>query len=108
MLLQTAKKVKKQKKATKVEQPAEPSTSSSQSDQSVVDAAVAVSPPVTAAAESVEEKDPLALDNFNLSPAVKKLLNEKGIKALFPIQVCALGRVLFTPPLPPAALLCLL
>lgn len=90
---QTAKKVKKQKKA---EQPATPSTSSSQSDQSVIDAtdaAVAVSPPVTAAAEVAAEADPLALDNFSLSPAVKKLLNDKGIKALFPIQVSASGHV---------------
>lgn len=70
-----------------MEQPATPSNSSSQSDQSVVDAAVAVSPPSTAAAEPAAEADPLALDNFNLSPAVKKQLHDKGIKALFPIQV---------------------
>ena len=86
------KKVKKQKKAAKAAEAspeATPSTSSSQSDQSTVNAAVAVSPPVTAATEPASEADPLALDNFSLSPEIKQLLIKKGIKALFPIQVPA-------------------
>ena len=38
--------------------------------------------------------DPLALDNFRLSPAVKALLREKGIDALFSIQAQTLTSVL--------------
>lgn len=92
------KKVKKQKKAAKAAEAtpeATPSTSSSQSDQSTVNAAVAVSPPVTAATEPASEADPLALDNFSLSPEIKQLLIKKGIKALFPIQVPAVTQCFF-------------
>ena len=39
-------------------------------------------------------EDPLALDNFRLSPAVKALLREKGIGALFSIQAQTLTSVL--------------
>ncbi len=38
--------------------------------------------------------DPLALDNFRLSPAVKALLQQKGIKSLFNIQAQTLTSVL--------------
>ena len=38
--------------------------------------------------------DPLALDNFRLSPAVKALLREKGIESLFSIQAQTLTSVL--------------
>ena len=38
--------------------------------------------------------DPLALDNFRLSPAVKALLREKGIASLFSIQAQTLTSVL--------------
>ena len=38
--------------------------------------------------------DPLALDNFRLSPAVKTLLREKGIESLFSIQAQTLTSVL--------------
>lgn len=82
------KKRKKDKAAAPAEQPATPSSSSDASAQSNIEAAVEVSPPATAAAEpAVEEADPLVLDNFALSPPVKKLLIQKGINALFPIQV---------------------
>lgn len=81
------KKRKKEKAAAAEEQPATPSSSSDASAQSNIEAATEVSPPATAAAEPVAEADPLALDNFALSPAVKKLLVGKGINGLFPIQV---------------------
>ena len=38
--------------------------------------------------------DPLAIDNFRLSPAVKALLRQKGIEALFNIQAQTLTSVL--------------
>ena len=38
--------------------------------------------------------DPLAIDNFRLSPAVKALLRQKGIEALFHIQAQTLTSVL--------------
>ncbi|GHP03794.1 hypothetical protein PPROV_000254900 [Pycnococcus provasolii] len=36
--------------------------------------------------EPSEEADPLAISNFRISEKVKKVLTDKGIKALFPIQ----------------------
>ena len=38
--------------------------------------------------------DPLALDNFRLSPAIKDLLRQKGIESLFNIQAQTLTSVL--------------
>ena len=38
--------------------------------------------------------DPLALDNFRLSPAIKDLLRQKGIESLFTIQAQTLTSVL--------------
>ena len=38
--------------------------------------------------------DPLAIDNFRLSPAVKALLRQKGIESLFNIQAQTLTSVL--------------
>ncbi len=80
-------KKKRKKQVPEEAQPATPSNSSAASDQSNIDTAAAVSPPATAALEPAAETDPLMLEKFALSPGVVKLLNEKGIKSLFPIQV---------------------
>jgi hypothetical protein len=81
-LSQPAKK-KKAKKAATPSPAASASGDSAASDQSLVVPA----PETDAAAPPIEPADPLTIDNFALSPAIKGLLRKKGIEALFPIQV---------------------
>ena len=74
------KKVKKAEAATKGPSPA--GSDSAESEQCALD--ISESKPA----------DPLALDNFRLSPAVKTLLRQKGIESLFSIQAQTLTSVL--------------
>ena len=76
-------KKKKAKKAATPSPAASGSGDSAASDQSLVVPA----PETDAAAPPTEPADPLAIDNFALSPAIKGLLRKKGIEALFQIQV---------------------
>jgi ATP-dependent RNA helicase DDX21 len=45
-------------------------------------------------AAEAEAPNPLAVDNFRLSPQVKAVLKKKGIEALFDIQAQTLSHVL--------------
>ena len=65
----------------KDETPAVSASGSEASEQSTVPPAAVIE------AEPEKEADPMALDNFALSPQVKVLLRKKGIESLFPIQV---------------------
>ena len=49
---------------------------------------------VDSEAEAAPAADPLAVDNFRLSPEVKAILKKKGINALFDIQAQTLSHVL--------------
>ena len=70
----------------KVETPAVSASGSEASEQCIV-----APEAVVEAVEPVKEVDPMALDNFALSPQVKVLLRKKGIESLFPIQVSFLS-----------------
>ena len=85
---QPAKK-KKAKKAATPSPAASGSGDSAASDQSLVVPA----PETDASAPPTEPADPLAIDNFALSPAIKGLLRKKGIETLFPIQVAPVAAV---------------
>jgi ATP-dependent RNA helicase DDX21 len=74
------KKVKKSEPESKGPSPA--GSDSAESEQCALD--VSDSKPA----------DPLALDNFRLSPAIKGLLRQKGIESLFNIQAQTLTSVL--------------
>ena len=74
------KKVKKNEPESKGPSPA--GSDSAESEQCALD--VSDSKPA----------DPLALDNFRLSPAIKDLLRQKGIESLFSIQAQTLTSVL--------------
>ena len=77
--------VKKKKKA---KLPTPSPAASGSGDSAVSDQSLVVSAPETDAAEPpAQPADPLAIDNFALSAAIKALLRKKGIEALFPIQV---------------------
>ena len=80
--------VKKKKKA---KLPTPSPAASGSGDSAASDQSLVVSAPETdAAAPPPQPADPLAIDNFALSPAIKALLRKKGIEALFQIQVRAL------------------
>ena len=76
----------KKKKASKAEPeskgPSSAGSDSAESEQCALD--ISESKPA----------DPLALDNFRLSPGVKTLLRQKGIESLFSIQAQTLTSVL--------------
>ena len=77
--------VKKKKKA---KLPTPSPAASGSGDSAASDQSLVVSAPETDAAEPpAQPADPLAIDNFALSPAIKALLRKKGIEALFQIQV---------------------
>ena len=88
--------VKKKKKA---KLPTPSPAASGSGDSAASDQSLVVSAPETDAAEPpAQPADPLAIDNFALSPAIKALLRKKGIEALFPIQV-SLAACCSDPPL---------
>ncbi len=81
--------VKKKKKA---KLPTPSPAASGSGDSAASDQSLVVSAPETDAAEPpAQPADPLAIDNFALSPAIKALLRKKGIEALFQIQVSLLA-----------------